>query len=71
MEFDREVIKSRDGRVVGEIVRAGEAFQVWKKDPPSFPPRHRHTLIGTFSDLEDARQAAADLVDPGAAKEQP
>jgi hypothetical protein len=56
-----EFIKSNKGRILGEIIQQGETFQVWKKERPRFPPRHRRSLLGSCASLDDARRLASKL----------
>ena len=60
---EREVITGEDGRVRAEIVRDGDAWQVFKKDRPRFPPRNRTVFVARCADLEEARKIASHLDD--------
>ncbi|MDX1513798.1 MAG: hypothetical protein R3174_08645 [Gammaproteobacteria bacterium] len=60
--MDREVIKDADGNVVGEIREENGSFVVWKREKPSFPPKTRHSLMGSAPNIEEARKLAAKLL---------
>ena len=58
---EREIIRHESGRVLAEIVRADEGYEVWRKDKPRFPPRPRNTLLATCHDIDEARKMAKQL----------
>ena len=61
MSNDNEMVRDERGRKLGEIVRAGDVYQLWKREPPRFPPANRNVLVGTFETIEAAREAARAL----------
>ena len=60
--METELIRDADGNVVGEIHEEDGTFTVWKRERPSFPPKSRHTPLGTAQNLEEARKLAAKLL---------
>lgn len=60
--MEPELIRDADGNVVGEIREEGGSFVVWKREKPSFPPKSRHTALGSAQNLEAARRLAAKLL---------
>ncbi len=59
--MQRELIKDEQGNLLGEILEEGGTYMVWKRERPSFPPRSRHSLLGTAEDIEEARRLAEQL----------
>lgn len=60
--MEPELIKDADGNVVGEIREEDGSFIVWKREKPSFPPKSRHTALGSAQNLVEARKLAAKLL---------
>jgi len=60
--LDVELIKDAQGKLVGEIREEDGSFIVWKREKPSFPPKSRHTLLGSAQNIEEARKLAAKLL---------
>jgi len=59
--LDRELIKDEQGNLLGEIREEDGTYMVWKRVKPSFPPKSRHSLLGTADDIEEARRLAEQL----------
>ena len=60
--MDVELIKDAQGKLVGEIRKEDGSFIVWKREKPSFPPKSRHTLLGSAQNIGEARKLAAKLL---------
>lgn len=57
-----EIVKNGSGRVVAEIHSDGDHFVLIKRSAPTFPPSPRHTLVGRYDSLQEARQIAQTLL---------
>ena len=60
--MDPELVKDTEGNVVGEIREEDGNYVVWRREKPSFPPKSRHTMLGSAQNLEEARKLAAKLL---------
>lgn len=59
--METELVRDDEGHIVGEIHHEGDTWQVWRREPPSFPPSPRNVLVGEAHSLEAARQLAETL----------